>query len=529
MAYRAIPATLLCLCVSLPAAAADVAFFMGGDVEYDNNVFRTERDTEDDVFFRLRPGVRLYEEHGDDLNYSLRYQAPVELPVDHFDELWDTDQIADGNFEYHINDQLQFFGTDRFGYLRSTLRNVRSNNDAAGIGQPTINDNRDRVTQNEASLGLSYAFDPRLTGRFVVNTDYYDPTRDDRSKVYSIGSTLDTVYALTERHQVGGGFTYNFQDFSDRVDIQGSRTNTYNLFASWRWTIDETLSIGVRAGPSYLTTEQSNSNEFTSVNSVNLIALKPGSPVAGYFNSTGGLITNPTAQSAPGDVLVPSFANQFNQPNCAAVNGQFVAICNFNVYLTGADAADAVSQQTTVTNVDANGDTDSQINIFVEATVSKQWSPTLATGLSYTRQQGNASGLGGTVIVDAVTLANTWDFMERWQLALRGDWVRRVSAFDIQQTYDVVAGTYVPPGGTVILAERTGVAFNSKQGAEIDTNRWSVAARVTHQLFKRTSVYAQVRYDEQNSKSDSLASTSDFTDLLATFGVLYTFEPITLW
>ena len=69
-----------------------------------------------------------------------------------------------------------------------------------------------------------------------------------------------------------------------------------------------------------------------------------------------------------------------------------------------------------------SGESDSEVTGFIDAVLSQRWSPTLATALRYSRQQGDASGLGGTVIVDAVSLSNTWDFAERWQLALRGDW-----------------------------------------------------------------------------------------------------------
>jgi predicted porin len=73
------------------------------------------------------------------------------------------------------------------------------------------------------------------------------------------------------------------------------------------------------------------------------------------------------------------------------------------------------------------------------------------------------------------------------------------------------------------------VAFNSKQDVDVDTDRWGVAGRITHQLFKNTSIYGQVRYDEQDSTTDSLGSSSDFENFLATFGVRHVFEPIPLW
>src|SRR5687767_1992437 len=98
---RAILTTLLVVCPALPVLAADLEFSAGGEVEYDNNVFRSETDEEDGILFRLRPGVRIYEDRGDDLNFSAGYEAPVEFSVDNSDELDDVDHIGTGSFQYH--------------------------------------------------------------------------------------------------------------------------------------------------------------------------------------------------------------------------------------------------------------------------------------------------------------------------------------------------------------------------------------------------------------------------------------------
>jgi hypothetical protein len=206
--------------------------------------------------------------------------------------------------------------------------------------------------------------------------------------------------------------------------------------------------------------------------------------------------------------------------------------CNPNIVLDSVDDAAIIdsilNDVRSVTNVNPSGASDRNLNFFANIQITKRWSPTLATALRYARQQDNASGLGGTVILDAVSLSNTWDFWDRWQLALRSDWTRRESAFNLEETYDAVTGQ-VYPGGTVVFAARDGTAFNSTQDAGIDTRRWGVAARITHQLFRSTSLSVQVRYDEQESASDTLGNSSDFKNILATFGVRYTFDPIKLW
>jgi hypothetical protein len=145
-------------------------------------------------------------------------------------------------------------------------------------------------------------------------------------------------------------------------------------------------------------------------------------------------------------------------------------------------------------------------------------------------------------VVDAASLQNTWDFWERWQLALRGDYVYRESVFDSEQTFVrefpvSAADLGLAPGSIVTLAGvcdpssgcTAGRSFNAASRSKIKTERWSVAARVTHRLFRNTTLYGQARYDEQESESGTLGNASDFDTYLITFGLQHSFEPIKLW
>ena len=73
----------------------------------------------------------------------------------------------------------------------------------------------------------------------------------------------------------------------------------------------------------------------------------------------------------------------------------------------------------------------------------------LDSAVRYTRNQGGASGLGGAVIRDVVTLSTNWGITEKWRFVARGDWVQRTSILD-ETTSISLEGT------TAIVVDATG-------------------------------------------------------------------------
>lgn len=541
MTQRALSAILLVFCTAMPAAGGELALDLGATAEYDSNVFRRQRNTEDDFLFTLRPGFRLYEDHGDDVNFSFGYQVPVEFAAEFNDELNDVDHIADGRVDYHVNERVLISVQDRFRYLRSTLRHERVNPDEVALDDdlPSISEERDRVTLNDGSVALRYLFAPRLEGRAVVTSSFFDSTRDDRSRNYSLGGQLGSDYRLSQQHQVGGGVRYTFQDFDDREGIAGSQTHTTGLFGSWRWLIDETTNLSVTAGPSLLVSDQERSDSNFVSRPVPFELLPAGGAPAGFRDRNNDLIDAGTP-IGPRSMAVSSYQTDPGMVNnCDLVNGTTVSPCGLNVLFDSNDPTDAatiaaiLNGAVPITNPNTAGGSGEQLTIFAEVVLSKRWTPTVASALRYSRSQGDASGLGGTVIADSISLSTNWDFARRWQLALRGDWIKRESTFDLRQTRLVTEAIDDSdiPGGTFVqeLAGFDGTAFNTTRSAGIETDRWGVAARVTHQLFRSTLVFAQVRYDEQRSDPGTLGRSSDFENVLGVIGVRHTFEPIKLW
>lgn len=161
----------------------------------------------------------------------------------------------------------------------------------------------------------------------------------------------------------------------------------------------------------------------------------------------------------------------------------------------------------------------------------RRWTENLRTGLRYSRSQGAASGVGGTVIRDTVTASLDWDLSERWSLLLRGDWTQRESVTDANRFHLLVTpetGGQQP--GDPTAARFTGVQFvTSDSTNRIDTVRWAALGRVSRRVFRNTRVYGQATYNKQNSQSNTLGGGSDFDGWIATLGLVHLFEPIKLW
>ena len=550
----------LCACaLGFPGVlrAAEATFGIDGATEYDSNVFRSHRDEKDDVIFRLRPWVQLAEPRGQDFSYSLSYGLPVEFAVDHT-SVDAVDQELNGNAVYHVNDRFQLFANNGFRYLRSELR-TNFDQTQGGFDTPLVNNERDRVLMNTAVLGAAYQFTPRFGGTAQISNDFFDPSRNDRQENWQVQGLTDVSYTLTPKHQLGGGARIAYQKYYESQDIVGSQAQIYNVFGTWRYAIDEKTDLAVSAGPAVIHSEQDNAD------ATKVRAMVPFSRIHGNFTAPNGFVDIEGNQVGGvnyqnGVVLLSQFTDcpqlRNGSPTRVLVSDQS---CNPSVVLDETPGAeqpgliDAITgAQSTVDNQDPSGESSTDVTVFADVTLTRHWTPDLHTALNYTREQGNASGLGGAVVGDSLVLSNTWNLTEKWQVAARGEWGLRKSVSNAGQVNTEVVGdataTTPPPQGvppstfspglvsTIGLAALstapggTGTSFVQRgQSTDIDTMRWGIATRVTRFFTRNTSGYLQFTYNQQTSQNNSLGDPSDFDDYLVTLGVQHVFTPIKLW
>jgi hypothetical protein len=536
---------LVAWAVAVPGAlrAAELTFAVDGAAEYDNNVFRSSRDEDDDFLFRLMPSVRLSDDRSSDLRYSLTYRLPVEFAVEH-SELNDVDQWLGATGLYHVNDRLSVFGSNDFRYLRSELL-TNLEETRGGFDSLLVNEQRDRILLNSAGAGASYQFTPRLAGQTRFEHEYYNPSRDDRATTNAFIGTGRMDYALTPQHKVGGGTRVQWQTFDDTQDIVGSNAQSYSIFGSWEWTVSERIGLSVAVGPALIRNEQDDPN------ATEMRSLVPSRERGSNFRASPGFVRADGSPADPNEIFEDGVLLVGNITNCsvAQVNGVPTFVldggksCPLNVVLDrspGSPDEDLIGDietaaPVTLVNADPNGESSTDVTVFALVTGRVDWTPTLHSALSYRRDQGTASGLGGTVVSDLVQLVNTYEFTEKWNVSVRGEWSLRTSIDESTRTLfqaqpvdfgagpTLIAGTAATPGGQgIILTQRD-------QATDIDTMRWGFAGRLTHLLTRNTSGYLQFTYNQQDSESDTLGDASDFDNYLVTIGVQHVFQPIKLW
>jgi hypothetical protein len=506
----------------LPGIAwgADVRLSLSASTEYDNNVFRTPDDEKSDVIFRITPQVRLVEDR-EKLNYSAGYMLPYEIGV-RYSDVRDLNHIANGDFRYRATPQTEIFGNEAFYYVRG-LYGQDSNLQDPALGQ--VGDNRNRVLQNNVRLGLTHHFTPRLSGTIAANQGVYNTDQFNRADALNFGGSLSSGYQLTERHNLGGGFSYSRQSFDETVNRPSSDTDYYNLFGSWQWFFDETTVFNLRVGPALI-----HSNQATPSATIPNQLQVP-------FNEVG-LAFNPPFPEDDDALQVLDFAT------CPVMDGQTLLFdnagrrCGSRTISIDSDPV-AVAAILALPREDLDypagqapdAVSDIRITYFADVGLTKRWTPNLTSSLNYVRRDDTASGIDGGATLDAVTLSSSWRISDRLDLSARADWTLRESAGNAARQFIVVSGA---PAS----ADVNGVLFNPvsadnliqlDDSDSLDTQRWGTAVRLAYLLTKNTVTSLQYTYNRQSSKGDTVGQTSDFDNHLLTFTVQYNFEPIGLW
>ncbi len=495
------------------AWGADVRLSISGAAEYDSNVTRSEHNAEDDLIFRVTPAIRLVEDR-EKFNYSVGYKLPYEVGVTN-GSINDLNHLFDANFRYRATPQTEVYGDNAFYYVRGLFSQDQN------LADPTngqVGDDRDRILQNDLSLGARHQFTPRLSGTVEVENGYYDTNQFARANVLSFGGSLSGDYMLTPHHELGAGFSFSRQQFQDTFNRPASDTNYYNLFGSWQWLFDETTTFRIQAGPAIIDSSQDAAPTLVNQRLIPFIENNDGSVTV--FESAPALCPTQKNNGVDQTVLFNNAGTTCDQIFIAAGDP---AAARVKSAAPGDNPLVAVGY---APGFAPESVSDTRLTFFANASLTKRWSANLASSVAYVRQENQAAGIDGGAVLDAVTLNNSWRISERWDFSARVDWTQRQSATDGARVF-VIPG----PNSVGYLTPNVASSANVVQidsSDSLDTQRWGTAARLAYRLTKNTVTALQYTYNKQSSKGDTVGAQSDFDDHLVTFTVQYNFEPIGL-
>ena len=527
---RSIVAAVIVLLGPTLVRGAGLRLSTTGSVEYDSNIRRSTANAESDVVWRASLKMRLGEQ-GNGYDYYVEYRLPYAVST-RTATLRDLNHFVGVGGRYQLGPKTSLSLSNNFAFVGSASR--QRFEDDAGVLQI---DRRDElVTRINGGLTLSHTFTKRVQGNLNFRYSVFDSTDNNRRQASTVGGVGSLSYAVDSKNRVGFGANVTRQAFDDLPGRPGSETITYRGFLSWIVRFDETLSLSLRGGPTVVSTVQ-NRVLTAVVNPFSFEVLPGGVSVFDaavddppFDGVSDRFLDFPSVPD--GSLLITPFdcGPQLSTP---VVDGMPVLACGIRSVILKNGTNDVRIQEIlddTVT-LDAlpSAGRSRRVTFFGTASLAKRWTPRVRTSIDYRRTQSDASGLGGTAILDAVGASVSWRLSQLWSSSLRFDWTQRESAANASQNFRVIAADPSGVADVPALAKQTGARVVVRVPNEISTRRWAIGARFVRTLTPRLKATLRLTFNRQSSRSGSAGRSTDFDTFGAILGFSYLFDPIAAW
>jgi len=536
------------------ATAVDVDLSLMGTAGYDDNVFRTDKDTKDDAEFRFGPTIRVRDETSK-ASYNVSYN-PVYEKFASWTEADAWSHFAHGALDYQLSDRTSLRFSENFRFAQSLNRGPLIANEDTGGNDidfvPNSEVRREDVYLNTASASVFHNFTAHTQGEFTVSHNFFDSERNNTSKNNAVSGFANVMHTLSARDQVGFGGGATWQRFDGVRGQPQTDTFIFRLTGSWIHNFGQDTELIVRAGPAVIYTDQDNGQSgigdqyphrlVTSdrtigqayaalgLNVPSDATLLDGRPVFGV----GGVGSD--YDIGENSVLIP----EADPAGCLSgtVNGETVfnrSNCSFNVivdrdeagFYDGVDITNTISTDTTFLDyVSGNGGgSDTEVTAFGEVSISHHWLPELSSRASYIRSDTGATSLGSSTVSDHALFETLWNPTRRWDLSVRGDWLRRKSSTDTSNTF-VVIDIDMPPiaGSPMSVVSSTGLVADTFDDS-VDTEYWRVSGRAAYRTSRRSTISLRASYQHQDTDRGSSRSNSSFDNVLVILGFRYDLDP----
>lgn len=511
---RAWGVLVVAMTLSVPHIAGAVEGRLGvtAGSQYDSNLFRQEKNEEDDYSFSFSPTLGFSRDEGRfdwDVSYAPSYRDYIR-----FDERDKWDHVGNVRSSYLLGPRTQLSFFDRVSYTEnSPNQEVNPNSPSAS----DVDTSKRRTLRNVLGLNFNHNFTPRLSMGINGNYLLSDNDGGNRSNFNQFAGNTQLTYAVTRRNTWGVGAGYSWVGFSDPnpddIFVSAGSSHTIRVFATWSYAFSDTLSFRVNGGPARVI--QDRRKQTARVYPGPLVAVDPdlGRPVFRSLNSClqpDGSFSDPCSPT-PDSALVVE-------------DSEVAAKTSFS------DAGQLAADQEQIPSTKAVEDqTDT---FFAEAQIVKRWRRFTMTGL-YRRSQNPESSSGTTSVVDAIQASITYRPDRNWDFAISGGWNKRESTNEQTVQSQFIygdSGLLGRPADNPFspidqpLAQVIGQDFKvSNQGLDVTqwTGAFKASRRITDQ-FKGTFRFTVL---DQDSKSKQDGNTNSFKQYRVSIGFSYEFRP----
>lgn len=287
---------------------------------YDDNIFQSRIDEEDDFVTALTPGISLLYIPSPTTELDLEYHTTFEF----FAENEDQNQISHRGALHFAAPLLSFVSIDLRDTLILTEEPVDRElpiEDATGL-RPGSTQRRERTLRNQAEV----AFDIQLLTRWALGVsssvliDDVDVPNELDELRYSVGAELGYVTDIARDSRLGVAYELAFHTFSENgpgaPELEDADFEVHSIMARFRHALSPTLSGDVAAGYAFVNSDDPElDGEAGPVASLRLVkALRDGQAVLSYrryFRSgggVGGVVTADTGALAMTAPLSPKIA-----------------------------------------------------------------------------------------------------------------------------------------------------------------------------------------------------------------------------
>jgi len=522
------------------ANATDLDLSLTTTAGYDDNIFRTDKDTKDDASFRFGPTVRIRDETSK-ASYNVSYN-PVYEKFASWTEADEWSHFAHGALDYQLSDRTLVSLSENFRFAQSLNRGpLTAQRDATGsdIGfVPNTEIRREDVYLNTASASVFHNFTAHTQGEFTVNHNFFDSDRKDASKNNVVSGFANVMHTLSARDQVGLGGGASWQRFDGVRGQPQTDTFIFRLTGSWIHNFGQDTELTLQGGPAVIYTDQENGRTgivdqyphqlVTSMKSIGNAYASLGLSVPSDATFADGTpVTDNSFEIGAGSVLIP----EDGTCQMSGVGGQIVfdrSNCSYNVIVDSnvypVDANDIATMKTLpLSYVSGNGGgSDTEVTAFGEVSISHHWFPELSSRASFIRSAAGATSLGSSTVSDHAMLETIWNPTRRLDLQVRGDWLRRKSPNDITNTYVVIGDTDFGFANNVVTStDLVAATINNT----VDTEYWRVSGRAAYRTSRRSTVTLRASYQHQDTDRGSSRSNSSFENVLVILGFRYDLDP----